>query len=155
QLHKTVAGQPPIVDYRLEKQVQSACRHGIRQGWVRSAHDCAEGGFAIALAEACLAGDKGALLSLPEIPADLRWDWVLFAEGGARIVVSVSRQNQALWETFLQSELPGAWSRLGQVTLAKSGLTLNTAIGQKILTATLDEMSDSFDQAIDRAMATC
>ncbi|MEY2977610.1 MAG: hypothetical protein RLZZ435_1749, partial [Cyanobacteriota bacterium] len=155
QLHKTVAGQPPIVDYRLEKQVQSACRQGIRQGWVRSAHDCAEGGFAIALAEACLAGDKGALLSLPEIPADLRWDWVLFAEGGARIVVSVSRQNQALWETFLQSELPGAWSRLGQVTLAKSGLTLNTAIGQKILTATLDEMSDSFDQAIDRAMATC
>jgi phosphoribosylformylglycinamidine synthase len=153
QLHKTVAGQPPIVDYRLEKQVQSACRQGIRQGWVRSAHDCAEGGFAVALAEACLAGDRGALLTLPAIPADLRWDWVLFAEGGARIVVSVSRQDQQTWETFLQSELAGFWSCVGKVVAAKSGLTLNTATGQSLIITTLEEMSNRFEGAIDRAMA--
>lgn len=49
-LHSTIAGKPPRVDFELEQKVQTACREGIRQGWIKSAHDCAEGGLAVALA---------------------------------------------------------------------------------------------------------
>src|SRR4028119_1542122 len=48
-IHGIVAGKPPRIDFELERKVQSVCRDGIRQGWVGSAHDCAEGGIAIAL----------------------------------------------------------------------------------------------------------
>lgn len=151
QIHQTVAGQPPIVDYGLEKRVQVACRHGIRQGWIRSAHDCAEGGFAVAVAEACLAGDRGAHLTLPPIPGGVRWDWVLFAEGGARILVSVNPADREGWETYLQ-EAQVEWSFLGQVRPAQQGLVLEAADQKIVLTASLEEMSDRFDRAIERAM---
>ncbi len=42
-IHGLVAGQPPVVDFELERRVQAVCRTGIRQGWIHSAHDCAEG----------------------------------------------------------------------------------------------------------------
>ena len=58
-IHNTVAGKPPIVDFALERKVQAACRYGIRQGWVNSAHDCGEGGLAVALAECCLGNNFG------------------------------------------------------------------------------------------------
>jgi len=151
QIHQTVAGQPPIVDYGLEKRVQAACRHGIRQGWIRSAHDCAEGGFAVAVAEACLGGDRGAHLTFPPIPGGVRWDWVLFAEGGAQILVSVSPSDREGWESYLQ-EAQVEWNFLGQVRPAKQGLVLEAADQKIVLTASLEEMSDRFDRAIERAM---
>jgi phosphoribosylformylglycinamidine (FGAM) synthase-like enzyme len=48
-IHGLVAGKPPLVDFGLERRVQAVTREGIRQGWVRSAHDCAEGGLALLL----------------------------------------------------------------------------------------------------------
>ncbi|HBY77473.1 MAG TPA: phosphoribosylformylglycinamidine synthase II, partial [Cyanobacteria bacterium UBA11148] len=63
-IHGIVAGKPPIVNFDLERRVQAACREGIRQGWVRSAHDCAEGGIAVAIAECCIAGQLGAEINL-------------------------------------------------------------------------------------------
>ena len=60
RIYDTVGGNPPIVDFDLEKNVQAACRHGIREGWINSAHDLAEGGLAIALAEACFGNRLGA-----------------------------------------------------------------------------------------------
>ena len=87
-IHQTVAGQPPKVDIALALKVQAACRHGIRQGWIRSAHDCAEGGLAIALAESCISGQKGAAITLKA--SQIRTDTLLFGEGGDRIVVAVA-----------------------------------------------------------------
>lgn len=116
-VHHTVAGQPPIVDFERERRVQAVCRAGIRQGWVRSAHDCAEGGVAIALAEACIAGQRGATIAV-EIPTEEarsgRWDTRLFGEGGARILVAVAQEAQADWEAYLNTQLPPEdWQWLG------------------------------------------
>jgi phosphoribosylformylglycinamidine (FGAM) synthase-like enzyme len=43
-----------------EKRVQQVTRQAIAANLLRSAHDCAEGGRAVALAESCLAGNRGA-----------------------------------------------------------------------------------------------
>ncbi len=51
------AGLPPRLDVERELAVQNAVRDLIRAGMVRSAHDCSEGGLAVALAESCFNPD--------------------------------------------------------------------------------------------------
>jgi phosphoribosylformylglycinamidine synthase len=146
-IHHTVAGKPPIVDCDRELRVQTACRHGIRQGWVRSAHDCAEGGFVVALAECCISGGLGASCNI----SASRWDTALFGEGGARIIVSVDPSNAPAWETYLEVALPGEWQRCGVVTA--DTLHLETPEGETVLEAPVAHMSDRWCHGIDRALA--
>jgi phosphoribosylformylglycinamidine synthase len=81
-----VAGRPAI-DLDLEKRVQKCCLEAIRKGILKSAHDCSEGGLAVALAESCLIGNTGFKGS---VPLRKRIDTVLFGERQSRIVVSLS-----------------------------------------------------------------
>ncbi|HEY9698602.1 MAG TPA: phosphoribosylformylglycinamidine synthase subunit PurL [Trichocoleus sp.] len=148
-LHQTIAGVPPIVDFDLEKRVQLVCRTGIQQGWVRSAHDCAEGGLTVALAEACIAGSLGATVQLPA--AQGRWDTILFAEGGARILVSVSSENAAAWESYLQQHLSSNWQRLGEVNSTEN-LQISTADNLELINVTLEQISDRWLNAIERRL---
>ncbi|MGB8698717.1 MAG: phosphoribosylformylglycinamidine synthase subunit PurL [Thermosynechococcaceae cyanobacterium] len=150
-IHQTVAGRPPRIDFDLESAVQAACRHGIRQGWVRSAHDCAEGGLAIALAEACIAGSLGAQITLPGIGAQ-RWDECLFGEGGARILVSVDPAWQNAWEDYLQDVLPAAWQTLGTVTAEDSGLIVTTEDNLSLINARMEAMAGPWLTAIEMAL---
>jgi len=149
--HQTVAGQPPKADLDLERKVQAVCRNGIRQGWIRSAHDCAEGGIAVALAESCLGGGRGATVTLP-IVGHLRWDLILFGEGGARIVVSVSPAAISTWEAQLQAELPDRWQKLGQVQDRDQGFLIQTQDHALLIQASLDDLGDRWYQAIPRRM---
>jgi phosphoribosylformylglycinamidine synthase len=66
----------------------------IRQGWVRSAHDCSEGGLAVALAECCMSNGEapvGASIDLPAIGP--RLDAALFGETQSRVIVSCRPEN--------------------------------------------------------------
>ncbi len=53
-------GLAPHLDLDLERRVQAFILEAIAAGLLHSAHDCAEGGIAVALAESCLLGDIGA-----------------------------------------------------------------------------------------------
>lgn len=152
-IHGTVAGKPPRVDFELERRVQAACREGIRRGWVRSAHDCAEGGVAVAVAESCIAGQRGAETSLNLQPSQ-RWDEMLFGEGGNCILVSVAPDNQAGWESLLQEHLGDRWQKLGQVGSSESPLRVITTDNQPLIEVTIEAMSDRFHQAIERRFAS-
>jgi phosphoribosylformylglycinamidine synthase subunit PurL len=150
EIHGVVAGQPPQVDFVLERQVQAACREGIRQGWVRSAHDCAEGGLAIALAESCITGHLGADITLPAIRD--RWDHALFAEGGARIIVSVAVADCVAWESYLQQALAESWQPLGTVSGDNAALTIASE-NFPVISAPLSELGDRWYTAIERRLA--
>ncbi|KAB8331828.1 phosphoribosylformylglycinamidine synthase subunit PurL [Scytonema tolypothrichoides VB-61278] len=152
-IHNTVAGKPPRVDFELERQVQQVCREGIRKGWVRSAHDCAEGGVAVALAECCITGKFGADIQL-ELPAhnNQRWDEVLFGEGGARIIVSVGIEQQETWESLLREQLGHHWQKLGAVGNSEIGLRVLTTGNHTLIKVTIEEMSDRYLNAIERRL---
>ena len=95
-MHGLTAGQPHI-DLDLERRVQETCREGVRMGLVLSAHDCSDGGLAVALAEGCILGGmgfrfQGSLNSLT------RWDAALYGEKQSRIVLTVERQRMHLLE---------------------------------------------------------
>ncbi|MEH1975841.1 MAG: phosphoribosylformylglycinamidine synthase subunit PurL [Nostoc sp.] len=153
-IHKTVAGKPPRVDFDLERRVQKVCREGIRNGWVRSAHDSAEGGVAIAIAECCIAGNLGAEINLEIAPTQLnRLDEVLFAEGGARILVSVASAQQEIWESYLQEHLGKEWQKLGQVSNFETGLGVFSTDNQTLIKVSIEDMSDRYSHAIARRIA--
>ncbi len=83
-MHGLTAGQPGI-HLDLERRVQEVCRQVIADGLVRSAHDCSDGGLAVALAESCILGGIG----FRGILDAARWDAALFGEKQSRIVVSL------------------------------------------------------------------
>ena len=99
-MHGMTAGQPRI-DLDLERRVQETCREGIMQGLVLSAHDCSDGGLAVALAESCILGEVGFRGILD---AAARWDAALFGEMQSRIVVTVERNKAHLLENLARSQ---------------------------------------------------
>ncbi|HEY5142365.1 MAG TPA: phosphoribosylformylglycinamidine synthase subunit PurL [Solirubrobacteraceae bacterium] len=89
ELHK-LRGEPlpdglSPVDLDAVRAAQGAIRDAVREGLVASAHDIAEGGFAVTLAECCLAGGIGATVDLGD--SDDVWTH-LFGEGPGGFVVS-------------------------------------------------------------------
>ena len=57
-VHGRKEGLPPRLDFGRELAVHDAVRALIRCGLVKSAHDCSEGGLAVALAECCISGEN-------------------------------------------------------------------------------------------------
>ncbi len=97
-IHGRVRGRPRI-NLMLERRVQALCRQLVAEGVVLSAHDCSDGGLAVALAECSIVGasrlDHGPPVGFTASPALLdglprRWDAALFGEAPSRIVVTVS-----------------------------------------------------------------
>jgi phosphoribosylformylglycinamidine synthase len=156
-IHGVVAGKPPIVDFELERRVQAACREGIRRSFLNSAHDCAEGGLAVALAECCISGGLGAEieLGLTEESVERRWDEILFGEGASRILVSVKPEAQGDWEAYLREYLGESvqgWQRLGRVKSLSEGLKISINDHPPLINATIADMSDRFFNALERRL---
>jgi phosphoribosylformylglycinamidine synthase subunit PurL len=91
--HGLKIGPPPHVDLAHEINVQNAVRDLIRESLVQSAHDCSEGGLAVALAESCFNPDRlfGADIALNA--GDTPAATVLFNESQSRIIISVTPEN--------------------------------------------------------------
>ena len=147
-IYQTVAGKPQQVDLELEKKVQAACRHGIRQGWIKSAHDLAEGGLAVALAEACIGNNLGATVNIP-VSESQRLDEILFGEAASQIVVSVNPELADTWETYLQDNLKDSWSKIGTVDEPQSSLDILTNDNLSLINVKIKEMAMIWSQAIE------
>ncbi len=98
-IHGLKTGRPPRCDLEKELSLHNALRGFIDCGQIKSAHDCSEGGLAVALAESCISRQiaretpalTGATIDLTEVaPAGTRADALLFGETQSRIVVSVA-----------------------------------------------------------------
>jgi len=153
RIHGAVTGRPPQIDLALERAVQGFLRQAIAQGLIASAHDLSDGGLAVAAAECCMAGALGAELELPASSA--RLDRLLFAEGGARILVSVPAAQVAAWQQALEhldGAAPGSVPAqpLGQVSAA-SHLRIHQ-VGTAVVDLPLAQLRECFEQAIPRRM---
>ena len=127
----------PEIDLDAVLAAQAAVREAVRAGALHSAHDIAEGGLAVALAECCLAGALGAKVALdvPAAASERPFDTLaqLFGEGPGGFVVSGS--GEALAELAARAPL----RMLGMV--AGDALTIATDMGT--LSATLTELAEA------------
>ena len=119
-IHGQERGRPPRIDFAREKLLHNVCVQAAGQGWLASAHDVAEGGLAVALAESCIANPDGAvgarisLDSLDAVGTPTRADTLLFGEGPSCVVVSVEPADWPRMEKLLDaSGLP--FFQLGEV----------------------------------------
>jgi phosphoribosylformylglycinamidine synthase len=107
QIHGLKKGLPPRIDLHLEKCLHQFLRETIANGWIRSAHDCSEGGLAVALAECCVMNPEkklGAEIDLGRsgfqirpYQKNIRLDALLFGETQSRVIISASKT----WEEEL------------------------------------------------------
>ncbi len=93
EIHNLKRGAPPQLDLDREKKLHAAVRAAIRVGAVHSAHDLAEGGLLVALAECAIGGQTpiGADLTI-NLPHE-RVDALLFGETQSRALLSVPRDR--------------------------------------------------------------
>jgi phosphoribosylformylglycinamidine synthase subunit PurL len=92
-VHARLRGKPPALDLRVEAALQRTLIRGAAAGLIRSAHDCAEGGLAITLAECCFDTDVGATVEVSGVDAadsGFRIIATLFGESASRAIVSVA-----------------------------------------------------------------
>jgi phosphoribosylformylglycinamidine synthase subunit PurL len=126
--HGKKIGPPPHVDLAHEIEIQNTVRDLIRGGVVQSAHDCSEGGLAVALAECCFNPKQrfGADVDLrgveapvsgaknPDHAADTAAT-TLFNESQSRVIISVGAENIDKTMSILR-ERGVPFQRLGKVT---------------------------------------
>jgi phosphoribosylformylglycinamidine synthase II len=154
------AGLPPRLDVERELAVQGAVRDLIRAGLVRSAHDCSEGGLAVAVAESCFNPDQllGAEIEVcsggragrnpndaGNTPATT--EVVLFNESQSRIVISCAPNDAENILTMLSSKnVPH--QKLGEVTRD----TLSITLPDTELSWPIETFHDDWFNAIRRAV---
>ena len=109
-VHGLVKGLPPKLDLAREAALQRVLVKGVATGLIRSAHDCAEGGLGVTLAESCFDTGLGAVVDLPAVEgavasfADIA---TLFGESASRVVVSVDSARTAELEALAtESDVP-------------------------------------------------
>ena len=88
-VHGMIAGAPPVLDLEMEKRFQHLCLQVAQERLFSSAHDVAEGGVAVALAEACITRPEGPFGAQVTLPENLRSDITLFGESQSRAIVSL------------------------------------------------------------------
>jgi phosphoribosylformylglycinamidine synthase II len=88
--HGVVAGRPPALDLTREMAVNRLILSAAQSGYLHSAHDCAEGGMLVALAECCLLGGIGVRGPGIRPEGPLRLDAAFFGESPGRYIVSVT-----------------------------------------------------------------
>ena len=152
RIHGQLTGRPPVIDLALERAVQAFLRQAISQGLVASAHDLSDGGLAVAAAECCMASGLGAHLELPA--GNGRLDHLLFAEGGARILVSVPPVQTMAWQQALDQARSAGHDVPAQclgVVAAGADFSISQA-GTPLLEVPIDQLHTTFEQAIPRRM---
>ena len=102
-----ITGDCPSIDLNLEKKTLQIVLRAIRNRWISSAHDLSDGGFAIALAEACIMNEDefiGAVVDLNE--NNMLPEYLLFSESQSRFLISLNPSNKEKLENlFSQSSI--------------------------------------------------
>lgn len=97
-VHHRKAGKPPRVNLKDEIALHRFMLEAANRQLVQSAHDCSDGGLAVALAECCIM-DKNHLIGASVAISNQRWivgirkDALLFGESAGRIVISCKRYH--------------------------------------------------------------
>jgi phosphoribosylformylglycinamidine synthase len=150
RIHGVVAGEPPRCNLAAEQRLIDALLTAIRRGHVRSAHDCSDGGLAVALAE-CVMLDRartvGAEIDLSSWGA-LPLRALLFGETQGRVVLSTSRP----FDVLAVAEDCGVPARaIGHVRTASASLEI--VVGSRHIVAPVSRLARAYHDAIPGLMS--
>ncbi len=157
-LHEQKNGTPPRCDLEIERTLGTTLLGLIQSGLVKSAHDCAEGGLAVAVAECCFSELEGrntprfvgADLDLEAIEGE-RLDALLFGETLGRVVITTSELNSV--KAIERAKLMGVPARAIGVVGGEKGAALKIKSTAGEWSWEVAGLHDRWWNAIDNAMA--
>ena len=141
-----IGGRVPAIDTQRNLAMYRALTAAMSRGLIASAHDCSDGGLAVALAECCFGVGSGASVDISELGAndpDLDSFGALFSESLGRILVSVSPENSGVFTAAMQGH---ACHRLGSVSAGNNLSIINE--GTPILSASVSELKQSWQGSL-------
>ncbi|MBU0580738.1 MAG: phosphoribosylformylglycinamidine synthase subunit PurL [Candidatus Margulisbacteria bacterium] len=146
--HGMETGKPPAIHLDFEKRLQNVILKAVNKNLINSAHDTAEGGLIIALAECAITGNKGVNIDL-EKSNKLRNDALLFGESQSRIIISCHKnslnQIKALAE---EEEIP--CQLLGKVQGDDFNISLN---GEKIISYPIRMIDEIYNKSFEKIIS--
>ena len=116
-IHDFIGGICPTVDFKSSKSNMSSVLSLIKQGLIKSAHDCSKGGLSIALSEVSIFGNIGCIIDITKVPSEKTLDSekLLFSETHSRYLLTVSLENINKVKKIL-SKNKNSFGVLGQFT---------------------------------------
>jgi phosphoribosylformylglycinamidine synthase subunit PurL len=149
-IHDVVAGYPPACDLAAERRLIDALLEAIRAGVVASAHDCSEGGLAVALAECCMMDPEAPCGASVDLSA---WEMIprralLFGETQGRVVVSTS-DAAAVMAIARKGNVPAR--AIG--TVGEPGGQFSLRIGSREWRTPVARLADAYHGAIPTLMS--
>jgi phosphoribosylformylglycinamidine synthase subunit PurL len=141
-----VWGYPPGLDIEKEATLQRALVAIIQAGLVESAHDCADGGIAVALVESALPDGVGLRVRLPS--QQLALEFLLFSEDASRVVLScdpvhLPRIQQLAEEYGVFADV------LGETGSDRVEISVD---GELVISAGVAELREAYEGALERAL---
>jgi len=117
-------GKPPHLDKKQERSVQEMCLQLIQGKSIHSAHDCSDGGLAVAVVESCITGPINALGATLNLESTLRKDALLFGESQSRILISFSEEKrESIARLAKKKEVP--FTVIGEVGSSRFTVNVN------------------------------
>jgi phosphoribosylformylglycinamidine synthase len=146
-LHGRLAGRLAPLDLEMERRVQAAVRAAVAAGLITAAHDCAEGGVAVALAESALTGTTPVGCDV-SVPAAARPDLALFGEGPSRVVMTVEPTRVREFEALMaESAIPWRWIGV------TGGKRVVVRAVSAVLDVAVDRLAHAWRSGFERHMA--
>ncbi|MDR1611631.1 MAG: phosphoribosylformylglycinamidine synthase subunit PurL [Planctomycetota bacterium] len=146
-LRNAIGGNVPRVDAGLGKRIFAAVSAAAERGLLRSAHDCSEGGLAVAAAEMAFAGGLGLDLDLEHMitAGGLRPEGRLFSESASRLLLEVEPGKSA----ELEKAFAAAGAPLARIGLVNSGDRFIVRLdGEALLDERLDDLKAAWRDAL-------
>jgi phosphoribosylformylglycinamidine synthase subunit PurL len=150
-VHGLVAGEPPRLDLARERALIGVVTQAAARGLLQSAHDCSDGGIAVALSECCFdTHGIGCDVNLAGTPADgfSAATAALFGESASRVVVSIAtRDRPALMQLAATAGVPA------QVIGRTGGDRIRIAVdGERLVDCTVADAEATWATAFERKL---
>jgi phosphoribosylformylglycinamidine synthase subunit PurL len=141
-------GYPPELDLEKEAALQRAVIEIIQHGLVESAHDCSDGGLAVALAEKAFPKGVGARVNVASggLPAE----FVLFGEDSSRVVVSCDA-GQVSGIKEVAGKYGVAADVIGETFADRLEISVDRDV---VVSAAVSELSHAYENALESALRT-
>ena len=142
-------GEVPALDLKRELAVQQACLEAAEAGLLLSAHDCSDGGLAVALAELCFSSlGREAIGAEVDLTGDLNATAQLFSESPSRIVISFDpTSSDSIRQICVRHSAPLAI--LGNVGGTQLRITVN---GQNAVNTAVADLEATWRNALYRSL---
>jgi phosphoribosylformylglycinamidine synthase len=153
-VHGLVRGSPPSFDPVMERALQGVLISFANDGLIRSAHDCSDGGLAVALAECCFGDEEiGAEVSIDQVAVSKSGPMndaaTLFGESASRVIVSADPDSVS--RILMGAAAAGVAARVVGRT---GGRQLRIAVaGRVVIELRVADARDAWSSVIERRFA--